>query len=590
MPRALVATTAIVAAILHMTTASTRTEDTAAEAALGRIIADYERILKLIDPVTAGLDGDRDALRRLPDPRRETEIARSRELAALGERLAAIQTTDLSPESVLNHRLLTRVVAEAIEEVPFDFGRIAFQNDSGFHTLGDYLARTTAIASRDDADAWLARLEQLPEYYARNLANLRRGIDSGFTQPKIVIDRVLEVAGRQAKITVEKSPLLLPYARMPANIPAAAQAGYRDRALALVRERILPAQRAFVEFLAGEYARAARPAIGWRTTPNGETSYRFMVRRETTTSLTPDEIHQLGQTEVARIRGLMQATIAQTGFAGSFADFLQLLRTDPRFYPSTPEELLEKASEISKRADDGLPALFGMLPRLPYGVRPVPADLAEGYTTGRYWPGSLALGQAGGYMVNTVHLDQRPLYELPALTLHEAVPGHHLQIALAQELQDMSYFRRNAATMAFVEGWGLYAEFLGEEMGVYRTPYERFGRYSYEMWRACRLVADTGIHWFGWDIERARQCFAENSALAPHNIQTELERYISWPGQALAYKVGELRLRAMRTDAERRLGDRFNVRAFHDVLLGGGALPLDILEGRVREWIETSTR
>jgi uncharacterized protein (DUF885 family) len=580
----------LLAVILDMTDAPTSRQNDTSERALAGIVADYERLLKQIDPVTAGLDGDREALRRLPDPRRETEIARSRELAGISERLAGIPRAELSADSALNFNLLQHLVAEGLEQVPFDFDRIAFQNDSGFHTLGDYLARTTAMVSRDDADAWLARLEALPEYYARNVANLRRGIDTRFTQPAIVIDRVLEVARRQAATKPEDSPLLLPLARMPASIPAAAQTEFRARALTLVRDRILPAQRAFAEFLAREYAPAARPAIAWRTTPDGEASYRFLVRRETTTGMTPEEIHQLGQAEVSRIRGLMDATIQEAGFSGGFAAFLQMLRTDPRFYARSPEELLEKASEISKRADDGLPGLFGLLPRLPYGVRPVPADLAEGYTTGRYWPGSLALGQAGGYMVNTTHLDQRPLYELPALTLHEAVPGHHLQIALAQELQGLPYFRRNATTMAFVEGWGLYAEFLGEELGIYRTPFERFGRYSYEMWRACRLVADTGIHWFGWDMERARQCFAENSALAAHNIQTELERYVSWPGQALAYKVGELRLRAMRADAERRLGDRFDVRAFHDLLLGGGALPLDVLDARVQEWIGRNGR
>ena len=561
------------------------TQDNAAEAVLATVISDYERILKLTDPVTAGLDGDRDALRRLPDPRRETELARTRELAAIGGRLDRIRVSDLSPGSVLNHVLLSRLVSEAVEQVAFDLDRIAFQNDAGFHTLGDYLGRTTIVASRDDADAWLARLEALPELYARNMVNLQRGIDTRFTQPKLVVDRVLEVARKQADTKAENSPLLLPLARMPASIPAAVHAEYRGRALTLVRDRIVPAQRTFAAFLAQEYVPAARPSISWRTTPNGEASYRFLVRRETTTTMTPEEVHQLGLTEVARIRELMEATIKETGFTGGFAAFLQMMRTDGRFYARTPEELLEKASEIAKRADDGLPALFGMLPRLSYGVRPVPADIAEGYTTGRYWPGSLVVGQAGGYMVNTSNLDQRALYELPALTVHEAVPGHHLQIALAQELEGMPYFRRHDGTVAFVEGWGLYAEFLGEEMGIYRTPYERFGRYSYEMWRACRLVADTGIHWLGWDIERARQCFAENSALSPHNIQTELERYISWPGQALAYKVGELRFRALRHEAEEKLGERFNVRAFHDVLLLGGALPLQVVEQRVREWI-----
>jgi uncharacterized protein (DUF885 family) len=585
MVHAVLSTPLIGALVVSMTITPAHAQDNVAEAALAGALSDYERIIKRADPVTAALDGDREALRRLPDPRRETELARGRELAAVGERLAHIAADGLSPASALNHLFLSRLVSEAVEQVEFDFERIAFQNDAGFHTLGDYLGRTTAIASRDDAEAWLARLDALPDVYTRNIANLRRGIETRLTQPRIVIDRVLDVAQKQADAQPENSPLLLPFARMPPSIPAAVQADYRNRALTLVRERILPAQRTFATFLAQEYSPAARPAISWRTTPNGEASYRFLVRRETTTSMSPDEVHRIGQAEVARIRGLMDATIKETGFTGGFAAFLQMLRTDARFYPETPEELLEKASEIAKRADDGLPALFGTLPRLPYGVRPVPADIAEGYTTGRYWPGSLVLGQAGGYMVNTSSLDQRSLYELPALTVHEAVPGHHLQIALAQELEGMPYFRRHAGTMAFVEGWGLYAEFLGEEMGIYRTPYERFGRYSYEVWRACRLVADTGIHWLGWDIEQARQCFSENSALSAHNIQTELERYISWPGQALAYKIGELRFRALRKEAEETLGERFNVRTFHDVLLLGGALPLDVVERRVREWI-----
>lgn len=561
-----------------------------AEAALTAIIAEYEQLLKEADPVTAGTEGDRTALRRLPDVRPQTEQAQRKRLIALNERLGRIDAAGLSAESTLNHALLTRNIQQWIEEAGFDFGRIAFQNDSGFHTLADYLARTTTIASREDADAWLARLDALPAYYEQSIANLRRGIQTKFTQPRIVVDRVLDVARQQSSMKAEDTSLLLPFARLPASIPAAVQADYRAKALSAVRDRIQPAQRKFTQFLEREYVPVARPALAWRTTPNGEATYRFLVRRETTTEMSPDEIHQLGLSEVARIRGLMESTIRETGFEGSFADFLELLRTDARFYAKTPAELMEKASEIAKRADDQLPRLFGTLPRLPYGVRPVPAEMAEGYTTGRYWQGSMQLGQAGGYMVNTWRLDQRPLYELPALTVHEAVPGHHLQIALSQELSGLPYFRRNSSPTAFVEGWGLYSEFLGEEMGIYRDPYEHFGRYSYEMWRACRLVADTGIHWLGWDIEQARRCFAENSALAPHNIQTELERYISWPGQALAYKVGELRLRALRREAEQALGERFNVREFHDTVLLGGALPLEVLDTRVRAWIGSQSR
>ncbi|HEX7116155.1 MAG TPA: DUF885 family protein [Steroidobacter sp.] len=557
------------------------------EAALAQVIADFDRFHRRIDPVSSGREGDPEASRRWPDVRPQTEAASRKELSAFRKRLEQIDVSKLSPESALNHALLTRTVRMMDEELSYDLSRIAFQNDFGFHTLADYVARTTAIATREEADAWLARLEALPAFYEQNMANLRRGIRTKLTQPRIVVERVLAVARAHAAQPAQETSLLAPLRRLPPSIPQEVQERYRENALRLIRERIQPVQKAFVEFLEREYLPAARPALAWRTTPNGEATYRFLVRKETTTNLTPDEIHRIGQEEVARIRGLMEKAIARTGFKGSFSEFLHMLRTDPRFYPKTAEDLLEKASEIAKRSDDQLPRLFGTLPRLTYGVRPVPAEIAEGYTTGRYWAGSMKLGQAGGYMVNTSHLDQRPLYELPALTLHEAVPGHHLQIALSQELGDLPYFRRHLEATAFVEGWGLYSEFLGEEMGIYRDDYELFGRYSYEMWRACRLVADTGIHWLGWDIEQARRCFTENSALAPHNIQTELERYISWPAQALAYKIGELRFRELRREAEQALGERFNIRAFHDTVLLGGALPLEIVEQRVREWIRS---
>jgi uncharacterized protein (DUF885 family) len=556
-----------------------------AKARLRAVIAEHERLSKQMDPVAAGREGDREAMRRLPDVRPETDRKNRADLMDSSKRLAAIDVRQLGEDSALNHVLLAQLIEQAIEISRFDLERIAFENDSGFHTLADYLARTTTISSREDAEAWLARVAGVRAYYEQNISNLERGIRTGFTQPRIVVDRVLEVARGHAALDPEKSALLVPFERSAASLPRDAVSKYRERALTILKAEILPAQRAFVVFLEREYLPAVRSALAFRTLPNGELIYRFLVRLETTTAMTPDEIHQLGVSEVARIRSRMEETIRTTGFTGSFADFLQMLRTDPRFYAKSGEELLQKASEIAKRADDRLPPLFGTLPRLTYGVRPVPADIAEGYTTGRYWNGSLVLGQAGGYMVNTSRLDQRPLYELPALTLHEAVPGHHLQLALAQELGNLPYFRRKLEPTAFVEGWGLYSEFLGEEMGMYRDPYEQFGRYSYEMWRACRLVADTGIHWLGWDIEQARRCFTENSALAPHNIQTELERYISWPAQALAYKVGEVRLRALRKEAEQALGERFNVRQFHDLVLLGGAMPLDVLERRVREWV-----
>jgi uncharacterized protein (DUF885 family) len=565
-------------------------EEDQAEKALAAVISGHERLSRELDPISAGQEGDRDALKRWADVRPTAVADAQRELIDLRRQLQAIDPTQLSASSELNHRLLMRLLDEAIEEVKFDLDRLAFQNDSGFHTLADYVARTTVISSREDAEAWLARLEALPVFYEQNIANLRRGIRTKVTQPRIVVERVLDVARQHAKQNAQDSSLLLPFANRPASVPESAHQAFRARAIDLYQNRIQPSQQAFVTFLEREYLAAARKSLAVRTVPDGENIYRFLVRSETTTQLSPDEIHQIGLSEVARIRALMEETIRSVNFEGSFADFLQLLRSDERFYASTPEELLKIASEIAKRADDRLPGLFGTLPRLTYGVRPVPAEIAEGYTTGRYWTGSMPLGQAGGYMVNTSKLDQRPLYELPALTVHEAVPGHHLQIALSQELTDVPYFRRNWSQTAFVEGWGLYAEFLGEEMGIYRDAYERFGRYSYEMWRACRLVADTGIHWKGWDIEQARRCFTENSALSPHNIQTELERYISWPGQALAYKIGELKLRELRQHAQSTLGERFNVREFHDLILLGGAMPLDVLEERVKEWVESKVQ
>jgi uncharacterized protein (DUF885 family) len=565
-------------------------EEDQAEKALAAVISGHERLSRELDPISAGQEGDRDALKRWADVRPSAVADAQRALIDLRRQLQAIDPTQLSASSELNHRLLMRLLDEAIEEVKFDLDRLAFQNDSGFHTLADYVARTTVISSREDAEAWLARLEALPVFYEQNIANLRRGIRTKVTQPRIVVERVLDVARQHAKQNAPDSSLLLPFANRPASVPESAHQAFRARAVDLYQNRIQPSQQAFVTFLEREYLPAARKSLAVRTVPDGENLYRFLVRSETTTQLSPDEIHHIGLSEVARIRALMEETIRSVNFEGSFAEFLQMLRSDARFYASTPEELLKIASEIAKRADDRLPGLFGTLPRLTYGVRPVPAEIAEGYTTGRYWTGSMPLGQAGGYMVNTSKLDQRPLYELPALTVHEAVPGHHLQIALSQELTDIPYFRRNWSQTAFVEGWGLYAEFLGEEMGIYRDAYERFGRYSYEMWRACRLVADTGIHWKGWDIEQARRCFTENSALSPHNIQTELERYISWPAQALAYKVGELKLRELRQHAQSTLGERFNVREFHDLILLGGAMPLDVLEERVKEWVESKAQ
>lgn len=558
------------------------------DAAFNALMAEYEQLDREIDPITAGSEGDREALRHMPDVSPEADQRAARALADLQRRIEAVDETELSPEAALNRAFVLRIIGDRAESIAFDESRKIFTNDSGFYNTADYLALTTPIQTREDAEAWLSRLSELPRYYQQNIQNGRRAIATRFTQPRVVFDRALAAAQAQTATAVEDSPLLAPFADLPATIPASAQADYRARAFALVRDQIRPQQTAYVQFLQQEYQPAARTTLGARSLPNGAAYYRYLARYHTTTDMTPEQIHRLGVSEVARIRAEMEEVIEQTGFQGSFADFLQFLRTDPQFYAASPEDLLEKASEIAKRADDQLPRFFGVLPRLPYGVRPVPAEMAEGYTSARYWPGSPQLGQAGGLMINTSHLDQRPIYEFPALIVHEGVPGHHLQIALSQELEGVPSFRRNAYMTAYVEGWALYTESLGQDMGMYRTPYEHFGRLSMEMWRACRLVADTGIHWMGWSLERARRCFDENSALAPHNITTELERYVSDPGQALAYKVGELTIQRLRREARESLGDRFNIRTFHDVVLGAGPLPMDMLQARVRNWVQTS--
>ena len=558
----------------------------AAPSPMGAIIADFDRFQRGQDPVSAGLEGDRAALRVWPDDSPAGVAVRKAALQRFDRRLAALARVRLGVKDELNRAFLARLVEDQLEGLGFDQEREPFSSDTGPFDTADYVARTTVIRDQADAEAWLARLAALPAYYAVEIADARRGIATGFVQPRATAEVVLDAARGRAAQPAAQSPLLLPFKALPATISPDDQAALKARALALVTERVKPAEAAYVAMLRDEYLPGARESLAARSLPDGARYYAWLARHYTTTALTPDQIHALGVSEVARIRAEMDATIAQTGFKGSFADFLAFLRADPRFYAKSRQELLEKASEIDKRIDDKLPAFFGTLPRLTFGVRPVPAEIEEGYTTGRYFEGSPRQGIAGGYMVNTSHLDQRPLYELPALTLHESVPGHHLQIALAQEQADLPFFRRNADVTAFTEGWGLYAESLGEDMGIYRDAYERFGRLSYEMWRACRLVADTGIHWLGWTREEARACFTDNTALASKNIEVELDRYVSWPGQALAYKIGEIRLQALRRRARHALGPRFDIRRFHDEVLGAGPLPLDLLETRVDAWIK----
>ncbi len=556
-----------------------------ADAALEQIVADYEAYLKSVDPTSASGEGDLEAMARVPDLSRAFELAQRAPMEGFVRRLQAIDTADLSHANQINHAFLLYVLARGIEGLDYDTGRLAFDSEGGPGTWAIYMGSSTRLNSVAEAEAYLKRVEGFASIYAQTTDNARRGLETGMVQARSVTQSAIELARNDVDTAADADPLLKPLSTLPATVSQADRERLTARAADVIARHIVPARQAWLSFLETEYLPKAPVEPGLAHRPGGKALYAYLVRGHTTTDLTPDQIHQIGLDEVARIRARMEVEMKASGWTGDFAGFLTFLRTDPQFYASTREELLEKASEMAKRADGGLPPLFATLPRLPYDVQPVPPQIEENYTTGRYNGGSMQNGVAAHYIVNTSKLDQRPLYELPALTLHEAVPGHHVQIALQQEADGQPYFRRQANVSAFTEGWGLYAEYLGEEMGFYRTPYERFGRLSYEMWRACRLVADTGLHWMGWSEEQARACFRDNSALAPHNIETELQRYIGWPGQATAYKIGEIRLRDIRARAERELGSKFNVRTFHDALLTEGPLPLALLDQRMDAWI-----
>jgi len=390
---------------------------------------------------------------------------------------------------------------------------------------------------------------------------------------------------KMADASPQEHPLFAPFKTFPDTISEADQSRLKALGEAALVSTVIPSYRDLSKFMETEYASAARVTAGLGSSEAEREYYLALTRFFTTLDINPDEIHELGLSEVARIRGEMDSVIVESGFEGSFAEFLNFLRTDPQFYAKTREELLMRASYIAKQLDGKMPEYFATLPRLTYGVIPVPEALEKNYTTGRYFSGDAERGQAGNYVVNTYNLPNRPLYNLPALTAHEGVPGHHTQISLAQELQNLPKFRRSIYPTAFGEGWGLYAEKLAGEMGIYKTPYEKFGQLSYEMWRACRLVVDTGLHWKGWTREQAEACLLENSALAPHNIKTEVQRYISWPAQALAYKIGELKILELREKAKTELGGDFDIRKFHDAVLLQGGVPLDILEKQINRFI-----
>ncbi len=554
-----------------------------AGANLHALIADYERFAREADPIRAASRGDVVAQVRWPDDSLAAVAARTHALRGFSVRLAALSTQPLSDAELIERDALEARVRTALEGAAFDEERMPFVSGEGFFINPDYAATLTVLKTPQDAELWLTRLEAISAYFSIQIANMRRGIQTRFTQPRLVVENALRSVRAQAALAPAQSPLLSPLASLPSTIPDAERARLYRRGDAIFRNSIAPSLLALGDFLEREYLPHARATIGIRGAPNGARYYAYLVRRHTTTDLTPSQVHDLGLREVARIRAEMQAAMREAGFGGSFAEFLAFLRSDPQFFPRDADDLVRISSEIANRINFQMPRFFGVLPRNSYAITFIPSALELG--SSGYWPGNPSQGVAGQVLLRRTGAEHRTLYDLPSWVLHEGAPGHHTQIALAEELQSLPEYRRNDDITAYVEGWALYSERLGEEMGIYRTPYERFGRLSMEMWRACRLVIDTGIHWMSWPRDRAVACLRDNSALAPSDVEREVDRYIGWPGQALAYKIGEIRIRELRAQAEQTLGACFDLRRFHDALLGAGPLPMSVLSRQLEAWI-----
>lgn len=538
------------------------------------------------NPLLATSMGVSDYNHRLPGASFDDIERRRRQAAAFMDRLSRIDVDALPEGRRLDYELFEWMLRDRIEAAAYYPERIPLIADSGFHSQLLRASDGVSFRNLEDYEDYLERLRAVPEHVEQHIRNMQAGITDGFVVPLVVLESVLPTVAAPAARPVEESAFFRPFRRMPQGLAEADRIRLESEAREVIGLQALPALRRLATFLDQEYRPHARDTVGALELPQGDDYYRQRIRAMTTLDLSPDEIHEIGLAEVARIRSDMLAIVEGLEFEGGIDAFVEFLRTDPRFYAESQEQLLSHASLIAKKVDGLLPGWFNLLPRTPYGIMPMPAEMAPTGTTARYWAAPRGGNRGGYYWLNTYALDQRPLYELPALTVHEAVPGHHLQIALARELEGVPEFRRALGFTAFVEGWALYTEWLGIEMGVYATPYEHFGRLSYEMWRACRLVIDTGIHARGWDRETAVAYLADNTSLSLTNVGNEVTRYIAWPGQALGYKLGELKFRELRRRAEEALGDAFDVRAFHDAVLANGALPLPILERVVDRFIE----
>ena len=522
---------------------------------------------------------------RLPSLTPADLARRNQETRAELAELRSIDRAELPRFEAVNYDIFREQLQNSIDSYDLGDYEMPINADSGFHIGFSRLPEEMPLRTVHDYENYISRLKGWPRMVREEIALMRMGLKRGFTVPRATLTGYDLSISTHVVDDPAKSVFWKPFAKFPTTVPEADRARLQSEGREAIMNGAVAGYREFLDFFDHEYLPGARTTLAAYDLPNGRAYYAFKIREFTTLNLTPEQIHKIGLQEVDRISKEMDAVMKQAGFQGAFPAFLQFLRTDPRFYAKTPQELLEKAAWIAKEMDGALPSLFKTLPRLPYTIRPVPADIAPKYTSGRYVGAPAGSTQPGIYWVNTYKVETRPLYDLEAQTYHEAVPGHHLQIALSQELKNLPNFRRYSYISAFGEGWGLYSEQLGLEAGFYKDPYSNFGRLSWDMWRACRLVVDTGIHTMGWTRQQAIDYLATHTALPMHECETEVDRYIAWPAQALSYKLGELKILELRHRAEKALGTRFDVREFHDVVLGSGAVPLDVLEANVDRWI-----
>ncbi|MEO8277398.1 MAG: DUF885 domain-containing protein [Thermoanaerobaculia bacterium] len=549
-------------------------------------LVDREWALRLAEgPLLATYVGDHSQDDRLSSSTEADFVRRDKLTRGFLAELAQIDRAALGATDRVSYDLFASDLQDRLDSRRFGEEQLALNADSGFHTDLGQLPDQVPLATIRDYENYLARLRQFPRVFAEETALMRKGLARGMTPPRVALEGIDASAAAYVVDSPEASSLYKPFAAFPATFSDADRQRLAAAGRDAIATSVIPSFRDFRDFLKNEYLPGSRTTLAAADMPDGREYYRYLIRHFTTLDKTPEEIHQLGLEQVARIRDEMNGVMKSTGFTGDFAAFLQFLRTDPRFYAKTAEDLLKEASYIAKRMDGKLPSLFRHLPRQPYGVAPVPDAIAPKYTSGRYVPAPVGGSQPGWYWVNTYALDKRPLFNLEALTFHEAVPGHHLQGALAQEVEGLPQFRRFLYVDAFGEGWGLYSEWLGKEAGFYTDPYRDFGRLGYEAWRASRLVVDTGIHALGWSRQQAIDYLAENTTLPLHEVTTEVDRYISWPGQALCYYLGFMKIRELRARAETALGPAFDVRDFHDAVLRNGSLSLPALERQIDEFI-----